>query len=275
MPLISVLMGTFNESRQYVAQAVRSIRRQTFRDFEFLICDDGSKPEFYRWLQEYCSQDARIKLIRNEKNCGLAQVLNRCLKLATGAYIARMDADDISSVKRLEKQAVFLHQHREYAFVGCNVYLVDDQGVWGIRRLEQIPKKESFLSTSPFVHPAVMFRQGILTKLHGYCQSPKVLRTEDYELFMRLYAAGYQGYNLQEPLLAYREERKAYQKRQYHYRLNECRVRYHGFLQLGILKGNLRYVVKPLAVGVVPAGIMRLMRVKKYAAWSICLRHLS
>ena len=105
MPKLSVLMGIYNEKRkEQVELAISSILNQSYRDFEFIICDDGSTKEFFLWLQEYCKTDERIRLIRNEKNAGLAVALNRCLTEAKGEYIARMDADDISLPDRFEKQ---------------------------------------------------------------------------------------------------------------------------------------------------------------------------
>lgn len=266
MPEISVLMGTCNEkSSIQTARAIDSVLNQTFQDFEFIICDDGSDSQFFHWLKRYCRKDARIRLLRNQKNRGLAAVLNRCLAYAAGTYIARMDADDVSKAERFEKQVMFLRQNGSYALAGCNVQLMDeDDRVWGERRLEQMPLKQSFLSTSPFVHPAVMIRRSVLEELHGYCELPWALRVEDYELFMRLYARGYRGYNLQEVLFCYREGAQAYAKRRYRYRLNECRVRYQGFSELGILQGNLRYVLKPLAAGMMPHPAVRMLRAERY-----------
>ena len=85
MPEISVLMGTYNEkNKEHVAQAVDSILNQTFTDLELIICDDGSKEEFYQWLKKYCRKDARIRLLRNRKNRGLAVVLNKCFRCSRG-----------------------------------------------------------------------------------------------------------------------------------------------------------------------------------------------
>lgn len=265
MPEISVLMGTYNEkSRKATALAIESILDQTFEDFEFIICDDGSETEFFQWLRRYCRKDVRIVLLHNKKNHGLAFSLNRCLRHASGIYVARMDADDIAKPERLEKQAAFLRQHEKYALVGCNAQLICGQEVWGERKMEEQPRKESFLSTSPFIHPTIMIRRNVLEMLGGYCERQEMLRTEDYELFMRLYAEGFRGYNLQETLFSYREERQSYEKRKYRYRIYECRVRMHGFQRLGILRGNLRYVLKPLAVGLVPSKVMVMIRRKRY-----------
>lgn len=266
MSEVSVLMGTYNERKKaYVAAAIDSILNQIFRDFEFIICDDGSEMEFYMWLRQYCRKDGRIRLLRNKHNHGLAYTLNRCLRHATGAYIARMDADDIAMQRRLEEQMRFLKEHKEYAMAGCSAYMIGEQGIWGVRRLEEIPVRESFLDTSPFIHPTVCIRKEILEKLHGYRQDPAVIRAEDYELFMRMYAKGYRGYNLQEVLFQYREEKDSYRRRKYRYRFHEARVRYEGFQKLGILKGHFRYVLKPFAAGAVPAWLMQKYRAARFS----------
>ncbi len=264
MPVISVLMGIYNEKKANAMLAIDSILRQTFQDFEFVICDDGSNEAFYRWLVSYCKKDARILLLRNKKNQGLSVALNRCLRHSSGRFLARMDADDISMPGRLEIQASFLQKHREYALVGSYVQMMDEQGIWGGRRVEKQPSAGSFLWTSPFVHPAVMFRREVLEAVHGYCEAPWAVRVEDYELFMRLYPAGYSGYIIPKALLQYREDRDAYGRRTYRYRIHEFFVRRKGFKELGILKGNRRYVWKPLAAGLVPSKFMRLLHRGRY-----------
>lgn len=266
-PMISVIMGIYNEkNKNQVMQAIDSVLEQTYDNLEFIICDDGSKPEFYLWLQEYCRKDARIHLIRKEKNEGLAAALNTCLANAQGSYVARMDADDISKSDRLEKQITFMQQHSEYALVGCNAEMIDDNGVWGERILIEKPQKTDFLRTSPFIHPSIMIKTEVLRQMMGYSLEKYAERTEDYELFMRLYAAGYIGYNMQEKLFSYREDRDAYQKRKYRYRVNESRVRYKGFMELGIFWGHIRYVIKPLLVGIMPIGLMRRIRKWQFGA---------
>lgn len=263
-PEISVIMGTCNDNRAYAAQAIDSILGQTFPSLELIICDDGSEPSYFSWLRDYCKKDPRIFLLRNPKNQGLAAALNRCLRYASGTYIARMDADDLARADRFQKQAAFLDRHREYAFVGCSARLIAEHGPWGVRRLRRRPGRRSFLNTSPFIHPAVMFRRETLEACGGYQESKKALRAEDYELFMRLYAAGQRGYNLPQLLLDYREDRSSLKRRRYRYRFCECLVRLEGFYRLGILKGNVRYVLKPLAVGLVPGFLMRKIREKRF-----------
>lgn len=267
MPLISVIMGTYNETdRTQVERAVDSILGQTLTDFEYIICDDGSKPEFYQWLKGFCAKDTRIRLLRNRKNRGLSGTLNRCFQYALGKYIARMDADDISLPWRLEKQLAFLEANTDYTLVGCNVGMMDKDILWGKRILKTCPTKYDFLQTSAFIHPAVMMRREVMERLHGYAVGKKFLRVEDYDFFMRVYAAGFVGYNMQEVLFFYREGAASYHRRKYRFRINECRIRFGGFLRLGILKGNLRYVLKPLVVGLIPMPILRRYRVWKFGS---------
>lgn len=265
MPRISVLMGIYNGRRVDTARAIDSILEQTFADFEFIICDDGSEERFAGWLKKYCRKDKRIRLIRNKRNRGLAASLNRCFTTASGSYIARMDADDVAHRERFAKQYDFLESHLQIAAVGCSVRMFDDHGIWGIRNLPLQPNKNSFLKTLPFVHPSIMLRREVFLHLHGYREVSWVQRAEDYDFFMRMYALGYQGYNLRELLLDYREDQDSYKKRKYRYRIHECFVRGSGFFILGILMGNIRYVIKPLLVGLIPGSLMRAVRMRRYA----------
>ena len=94
---ISVIMGVYNQNDEKVLrEAVDSILNQTFKDFEFIIYDDGSQPDAALILEKIKKIDPRIVLIGQEKNHGLAFSLNACIEQARGKYIARMDADDIS-----------------------------------------------------------------------------------------------------------------------------------------------------------------------------------
>lgn len=258
-PSLSVIMGVYNEKNiSQVKKAINSILNQTWDDFEFIICDDGSDKPFYDWLCEYCKKDERIRLIRNKRNVGLAVTLNHCLKIASGDYIARMDADDISVLERFEKQIHFLEKNREYAMVGSNAELIDAENIWGRRVMPEKPEKKDFLKNSPFIHPSIIFRAETLQQLGGYSNQTYALRTEDYELFMRAYSMGMRGYNLQENLILYREDKNAYKKRKYRYRICEYHVRKIGFQRLGIYKGNFRCVVRPLIVGLIPKRILQL-----------------
>ena len=94
--VVSVIMSVFKEPQEYLKHSIDSILTQSFKDFEFIIiCDNPSDKNICNFLKVYKSIDYRIKLVINPTNMGLTKSLNIGLKLASGKYIARMDADDI------------------------------------------------------------------------------------------------------------------------------------------------------------------------------------
>ena len=261
MCMISVIMGVYNAEHLWVfSRAVNSVLGQTVSEIEFIICDDGSTDRTFGRLLDFQDKDPRIRLLRNEKNCGLAYSLNRCLAVARGAYIARQDADDISSPDRFEKQRAFLNTHPEISFVGSSVSLFDRTGVWGKREAPAYPRKQDFLFTAPFIHGSLMFRKEVLQSAGGYKVSRETLRAEDYELEMRMYALGIRGANLQERLYHFLEDDATQARRKYKYRIDEARVRLRGFRAMGLMPGAFPYVVKPLVVGLVPSRLLRVIR---------------
>lgn len=259
---ISVIMGVYNPVEQnQLQEAVRSVIRQTMQEWELILCDDGSHITYQPLIQEAIGMDERIIRIRNKTNKGLGYSLNQCLSIAKGTYIARMDADDISEPERFEKQYEFLEKHPEYQWVGSDSRLFNAEGVWGTDHMPEKPEASDFLSYSPYIHPSVMFRTDILRKVKGYPISEETRRCEDYELFMRLHKAGYRGYNIQEPLIRYREDEHTYQKRTIQSRMQEVKIRYRGFKQLGILRPETApYVIRPLAAGIFPASVLNRIR---------------
>lgn len=261
---ISIIMGIYKmiNKKDIVKLAIDSILNQTYRDFEFIICDDGSNDGTYEMVQDLIKNDKRVILIKNNENKGLAYSLNHCLSMAKGEYIARMDADDISMPNRLEKQIKFLDEHLEYAIVGCNLLLINNKGIWGKRILAEKPTKKSFLFTSPFCHPAIVMRKEILDKVNNYKVEKITRRAEDYDLFMRIYANDYKGYNMQEFLYQFREDNDTYKRRAYKYRIDDVQVRYRGFKSLGLMPKGFLYVIKPLVIGLIPQKI--LVRLRKF-----------
>jgi len=259
----SVIMGVYNPAGRRLFEAVESIVRQTAADWELLLLDDGSAEGYRPLIRQAARMDGRIRLIREEENRGLAHALNRCIEEAAGAYLVRMDDDDLSLPDRLERQAAFLDAHPRFGWVGSNAELLDDKGVWGFRKMPEIPGARDFLFNSPYIHPSVTFRREVIRRAGGYDESPRLRLCEDYELFMRLHRLGERGYNIQDPLLRYWEDYASLQKRTYRRRIRETRVRWQGFRELGLLDAAaLPYVCKPLAAGMVPAPVHHYIRRK-------------
>lgn len=274
MPEISVIMGVYNQlNRDELFSSVESILNQTFQDFEFIIYDDGSKPEATKMLKEVEKLDPRIVLIGKDKNHGLAFSLNQCIKVAKGKYIARMDADDISYPTRFEKQKAFLDANPDISWVGCNMELFDNNGVWGKRNHPAFPTEKDFLAHSPYPHPTVMYRAEIFDKYRGYNVSDEFLRCEDYELFMRFTKQGMKGANLQEYLFCYREDMVTYNRRNKTARINEMKCRYRGFKEMGILfPFGWFYVLRPLLANLIPRGmIAKIKHLESYLLTAVAV----
>ncbi len=253
-PQVSVLLCVYNPEKGELTQAVKSIIRQTFTEWEMILYDDGSDSVYMEYIYEISCLDDRIQYVRNEKHQSLAHGLNESMTLARGKYLARMDADDISHPKRFEKQIKFLEEHNQFMWVGSNISLIDEKGnKWGERRFSKSPGKKEFLKFSPYAHPSIIIRREALLAYGGYNTGKHPYRSEDYELFMRLHAAGEQGANLQEFLLDYREYEEAYKKRTFICGIQEAGVRWEGFKRLGILNPfTIVYVIKPIIIGMIP-----------------------
>lgn len=261
MCLISVIMGVYNIEKLWAFEkSMQSVLGQTVRDFEFLICDDGSTDHTYQILCRYARQDGRIRVLRSQSRRGLGAALNRCMRHSKGTYLARQDADDISLPDRFQRQTEFLKKHPGISFAGTNVILYDSAGDWGRRLLPAYPRKEDFLFTSPFVHGSLMFCRKAFQTAGGYRVGKQTLRAEDYDLLMHMYAAGLRGANLRTACYKFLEDKDTWKRRKYGDRLDEMKVRLQGFRELGLLPQGLPYVMKPLVVGLIPARL--LLRLK-------------
>ncbi len=252
-PIVSVIMGSYNPQWDKLRRGVESLRRQTFQDWELVLWDDGSSQEGAMALEQAASLDPRVRLYHGRENRGLGFALNRCVQKAGGKYLARMDDDDVSFPHRLEIQARFLDTHPQVPWVGSSALLLDKEGPWGRLDMPRRPTKLDFLAHSPYIHPSVMFRREVLENGGGYSQSQQYFGCEDYELFFRLHAQGYRGYNLSVPLLGYWEDGCSYQKRTPSRRLREARLRWIGCRQLGLpVPLGAWSVLRPLAAAMVP-----------------------
>lgn len=249
---ISIIMGVRNGGDRFL-NAVKSIEEQTYTNWEFIICDDGSTDDTYQKLMEYARDKSRYQIIRNEKNIGLAATLNHCLEHCTGTFIARMDDDDFSYPDRFEKQLAYLREHPEMAFVSSSADLFDGQQVVGQRVLLSAPTKKDLVYGSRFIHPATMFRAEALAAVGGYRVSEETIRGQDYDLFMRLYGAGFRGGNLTKPVFRYTEDKAAIKRRTLKARIGEMKIRIHGYKAMKVMHWAFPFVLKPLAAWIVTA----------------------
>ena len=207
---ISVLMPIYN-AEGTVDEAVASILNQTERDFEFIIVDDGSTDATPALLLEHAQRDKRIRLYPRQHH-GIVSALNFGLKKSTGRYVARMDADDMSSPERLKVQRNHLDRHPETGLVSCRVkHLGDKKQKAGyaryVRWINSLVNPEEIslhrFIESPLAHPSVMYRKEIAERFGVYRQGPF---PEDYELWLRWLEQGIRMEKVPEVLLQWRDE---------------------------------------------------------------------
>ena len=215
-PIISTLMPVYN-CEETIYEAVYCIINQTYTDWELIIYDDASTDGTYKKAQELAEKDNRIRLFKNDYNLTLAPTLNKCLKKAKGDYIARMDGDDLCAQDRLEKEVIFLENNPQYSLVSCQMELFDDYGVYKTIEYKLTPQKEDFVRASQICHAGCMMRKCVLEELNGYDVSKEKERIEDYDLWVRMYEAGYKAYNLQEVLYSMRDDRNAIKRKKFKY----------------------------------------------------------
>ena len=259
---VSIIMGIYNCANT-LEEAIESILKQTYQDWELIMCDDGSQDNTYEVATSFSKKYENIIVFQNERNRGLNYTLNRCLEKANGKYIARMDGDDISLPTRLEKEVAFLDQHREYAIVSTNMIYFDENGEWGRSNMLEFPQKEDLVKATPFCHAPCMVRREAYEKVKGYSVEKKLLRAEDYHLWFKMYLEGYRGYNLQEALYKMRDDRNATQRRKFKYRINEAYVKRLILKSFDLPLKNIVYVVRPIIVGVMPTFLYEYLHKKK------------
>ena len=204
-PAISVALSVHN-GEPYLAEAIESVLAQTFRDFEFLILDDGSTDASRGIITRYARHDSRIRPILRE-NRGLIASLNQLLAEARAPLIARMDADDVCRPRRFERQAAFLAENPDHGVVGSWSEDIDEGGRTIQCHGEDQPTTfGAFLAAidlhGPLLcHPAVMYRADVVREVGGYHAAFR--HCEDLDLWLRL-ATRTRICSIPERLLRYR-----------------------------------------------------------------------
>ena len=158
MPKVSVLMSVYNTEENFLREAIKSILNQTYKDFEFLIINDGStKNNTEQVILSF--KDDRIRYIPNERNMGIIASCNKGFDLANGEYIARFDSDDIALPQRLEKEVEFLDKNPDYGLVGSY--------------FETFPKKRIVKGFTDYKK----VREALLVNSNQFGQSTVMIRT--------------------------------------------------------------------------------------------------
>ncbi|WP_262916872.1 glycosyltransferase [Bacteroides acidifaciens] len=257
MPKVSIIMATYN-CESTLRGSIDSILHQSYKDWEFVICDDCSKDSTFSILKEYEQKyPGKFVILQNEKNLKLSFSLNHCLDNCKGDYIARMDGDDISVENRLERQVQFLDEHPEYALVGTSMLPFNEKGDRPIRYAKPEPNKNDMLNRSPFFHATIMMRKEAYNMIDRYLVSKRTTRAQDYDMWFRFFARGLKGYNLQEPLYRVLEDDNAIRRRTFKTRCHEVQTRLIGYRLLNYPLYKYIYAFKPILAAITPVGVMQ------------------
>lgn len=201
-PVISVVLPVYN-GEKYLAKAIESVLNQTYTNFEFIIINDASTDNTAAIIYAYSHKDNRIKYVENKSNLRVVGSLNRGIELATGEFIARMDADDIALPTRFAAQVNFLNAHPDISMIDVLMEYIDENDAplnqFNYRCFEPAAIRKKLANNNVLGHSSIMIRTAILKK-HRY----NVTWYEDYELWLRLTSNGHQIAKINKPLLLYR-----------------------------------------------------------------------
>ena len=257
--MISVIMGVYNEVDS-ILTALDSLKHQTIKDIELVVCDDCSTDGSWELLQTIKDEYRINVLLRNEVNCGLAYSLNRCIKHSSGEYIARMDADDWCISERLEKQLTFLIKHTEFDLVGTQCILVDNYGNKYQFNKPETPNMDILPLTNPFIHPTIMARRYVFELLGGYTVSKRTKCCEDLELWYRFFELNLKGYNIQEYLYYKNRNKKKRKIDRIKIGFDIFFVNIYGMKKLDMKWYKYFFAIKPILTALIPQKIMWLYR---------------
>lgn len=263
MPKISVVMASRN-CPEYIEEALESVQKQTFKDFEVIICDESDDTETRKILTAFAKKDKRFKPFFL-KNKGLSGSINYGLRKARGEFIARMDSDDICLPRRFEKQVAFLKKNKDISLVGSWAYLIDKDG----KRIGKITSppaddatfRKRMIITGPWVSPTLMFRKAMLKKT-GYFDT-SFNHAEDYEFVSRA-LMHVKVANIQEFLLKYRWDFShnlsfvGGKKTEW----NALKVRCRMINRRQVPFWNVIYLVKPAISFLVPTRVKKFILIK-------------
>ncbi len=185
MPKVTVLLPVYN-SEKYIKESIDSIIAQSFTDWDMLILNEyGSSEKCTEIVKEYAKKDARIRVIQNTKRLGLAESLNLGMREATGEYIARMDADDISRKDRFQKEVDFLDCHPNVAVVGSYQHHFGVDIDWIHKpATEPAQCKCNAVFFCDLCHSTLMLRKSIFVENNLYYDNTYL--AEDFELWSRV-----------------------------------------------------------------------------------------
>lgn len=241
----SVLMSVYHkESAEYLKQSIDSIQAQTLPTKDFVLVCDGPLTEALNnvIIEKQQEMGATLNVIRLANNTGLGNALNEGLRHCKNELVARMDSDDISYLNRCEKQMEVFRIHPEVSICsGIVEEFTTDSNTIDAKRVPPETNAEIIefaKKRNPFNHPCVMYKKSAVEAVGSY---QDFYRLEDYYLWLRMLMAGYQGYNIQEPLLRMRAGSDMYLRRS-GWKYAKMQARLFKFMRQQCFIGNFQYI---------------------------------
>lgn len=200
MNRVTVLLPVYNGT-EFLSETIESVLNQSYRDFDFLIINDASTDNSEEIILSYT--DSRIHYLINERNLGSIGSPQKGMDLIQTEYIARIDQDDLWHPTKLKKQIDLLDSNPEIGLCGTSIELIGDKTGVRIFPTSNEPLKVGFLFGCLMSHPSVIFRKSFLDE-SGVRYSPDYYLADDYKMWID--CLNYtQIYNIQEPLVSYRQ----------------------------------------------------------------------
>ena len=236
-PLVSVIIPCYN-AEPYIDLCLDSLVNQTYHNIEIIICDDASKDNSYQKLLEWSKKDKRICVLKNQTNSFAAATRNKCIEASHGDFIMLQDVDDVSAVNRVEVLLKEFEKHPQMAIISSAVKCFDSKPenfTFVLVHKPEFPTKWSMVRRMALSHPASMIRREAITAVGGYRVAKETRRCQDYDMYMRIYAKGYRGMNLNYALYYYRCDEANYKRRTFKARVGEYRIRLRGYKEMGVM----------------------------------------
>jgi len=263
-PLVSVILATYNGNER-LTLAIESILNQDYKNYEVVIVDDSSTSLKTKSILDVFKTNPKIKLVANKNNLGLAGALNVAITASKGAYLVRMDDDDIAHPNRISTLMKAMVEFNYPAVVGSNANLTDGTRIVGCLKVPTTPSSLDVILSKAIIHPTTMLKRKSIENLGGYTSSPNTLRLEDFDLWCRLLQKEERLINISDILLDYYESTLSVSKRSVSFRVRELKLKLYWRKKLG-LPSHIQFylVIKFLLYIVIPKGLYLRFRKWRY-----------
>lgn len=250
-------MSEYNTPPDYLRASIESILSQTFKDIEIIIVDDCGKNDLDSITEEY--KDKRIRVIKNNKNIGLVESLNKAIAVSKADILARMDTDDVADENRLEEQYNFMINHEEYSVVGTLANEFSKNSTTGVLGKPGEKTAKSLAYGDSIIHPSVMMRKKDIQSIGGY---KNYKRAEDLSLWFELVMKGFRLFVIDRVLLNYRVNEEDYSKRKFKTRGGEIKARLHYYHLTKAPVLAYLVIIKSIVSSILPTRIVAFFRRK-------------